>query len=454
MATKDSGSGDSTRVSIPVIEEEARFHKRRNTSGHVLITRKIEEHDRVIDEPLISEHYRIERVPINRAIDAPATIRSEGDSTIFPVMEEVAVVERKLILREEVHITRVRTESHQPQRIKLRRDTIEVNKRESQCGGGKTLRSNVMKTIVGLFDGHTEAQRAAQELSSSGLSGTEVEVVPKNGARPMSLDIASDLRRMGVPTEEIRHYSEGVKGGKSLVVVRTTEAEVERAVQSLERSGARDLDQRQGAMSAGATVPETRTEADRTVIPIIEEGVTVGKREVSKGGVRIYTRVTNEPVEQHVGLRQEHVEVERHPVNRAATPEEMRNLKEGSIEMTESAEEPVVSKQARVVEEVTAAKNVSQEDRTIRENVRKTHVDVEPHADDSPRPAGGHPANLTDEEYARTYGKSLASDPRYHNKDWTTVEPEARREWTTQRKGAWEEFKEMVRNAWDSMAGR
>jgi hypothetical protein len=57
------------------------------------------------------------------------------------------------------------------------------------------------------------------------------------------------------------------------------------------------------------------------------------------------------------------------------------------------------------------------------------------------------------DEYAYTYGETLASDPRYRGKNWATIEPEAKREWGTRHKGAWEEFKDRVRYAWEKMTG-
>src|SRR6185437_12028106 len=76
-------------------------------------------------------------------------------------------------------------------------------------------------------------------------------------------------------------------------------------------------------------------------------------------------------------LRQEHVNVERRPVNRPATEQDVRGLKEGSIEVRETAEEPVVTKQARVVEEVVVSKEVAQENRKVADTVRRSHVDVD-----------------------------------------------------------------------------
>ncbi|HEX8473257.1 MAG TPA: YsnF/AvaK domain-containing protein [Pyrinomonadaceae bacterium] len=110
-------------------------------------------------------------------------------------------------------------------------------------------------------------------------------------------------------------------------------------------------------------------------IPVVEEQLEVGKREVERGGVRVESRVTETPVEQQVNLREERVHVERHPVDRPVGDAE--NLfKEGTIEVTERGEEAVVSKQARVVEEVVVNKEVGERTETVSDTVRRTDVDV------------------------------------------------------------------------------
>jgi uncharacterized protein (TIGR02271 family) len=64
----------------------------------------------------------IERVPINRVVEAPIVARSEEDTLIIPLLEEVLVVEKRLLLKEELRITKKRIETHLPQRVTLRRE--------------------------------------------------------------------------------------------------------------------------------------------------------------------------------------------------------------------------------------------------------------------------------------------------------------------------------------------
>ena len=113
-----------------------------------------------------------------------------------------------------------------------------------------------------------------------------------------------------------------------------------------------------------------------TVLPVIEEQLRLGKRTVEKGAARVTTSVTEVPVEQSVNLREEHVSVERHAVDRPVENAPAA-FKEGTIEVTEMAEVPVVGKEARVVEEVVVGKNVTEHTETVRDTVKRTDVDVD-----------------------------------------------------------------------------
>ncbi|WP_147205799.1 YsnF/AvaK domain-containing protein, partial [Segetibacter aerophilus] len=120
-----------------------------------------------------------------------------------------------------------------------------------------------------------------------------------------------------------------------------------------------------------------RTSNDETSkIPIIEENLEVGKREVRSGGVRLRSRIVERPVEESVRLREERVNVERNRVDRPATEADFNAFDEKDIEMVERTEVPVVNKQARVVEEVSLNKEVSERNETVSDTVRKTEVDV------------------------------------------------------------------------------
>lgn len=112
-------------------------------------------------------------------------------------------------------------------------------------------------------------------------------------------------------------------------------------------------------------------------IPVIEENLEVGKKTVQTGGVRLQSRIVEQPVEETVRLREERVTVDREAVNRPATSQDLDNFKEGVIELSETVEVPVVTKEARVVEEISLGKETEERKETIRDTVRKTEVDVE-----------------------------------------------------------------------------
>ncbi len=122
---------------------------------------------------------------------------------------------------------------------------------------------------------------------------------------------------------------------------------------------------------------KNRNTSNDQTIPIIEENINVGKRVVQTGGVRVTTNMVETPVKETVRLREEHVKVERNPVNKPLPEGSFAPFEESSIELTERAEVPVVSKEARVVEEISIGKEVNQREETIQDTVRKTEVDVE-----------------------------------------------------------------------------
>jgi uncharacterized protein (TIGR02271 family) len=173
----------------------------------------------------------------------------------------------------------------------------------------------------------------------------------------------------GIPEEHAKVYEEGVKsGGIYMGVNPRTDEDAE----YFERNWT-----------------ETRGERvyrGETAIPVVEEELKVGKREVERGGVRVESRVEEVPVEQQVRLKEEHVHVERRAVDRPVGAGD-EAFREGSFEVTERAEEAVVAKEARVVEEVVVNKEVGERTETVRDTLRRTDVDVREVGGDDVRPA-------------------------------------------------------------------
>ncbi len=93
--------------------------------------------------------------------------------------------------------------------------------------------------------------------------------------------------------------------------------------------------------------------------------------------MRVTTRVEEVPVSEQVTLREETVDVHRRPVNREVTDADVANLQQGSFEVRERAEQAIVDKQARVVEEVVINKQVEDRTETVQDTVRRTDVDVQ-----------------------------------------------------------------------------
>ena len=115
---------------------------------------------------------------------------------------------------------------------------------------------------------------------------------------------------------------------------------------------------------------------DEISIPIIEEQIVVGKREVERGGARVRTTMTEKPVQETVSLREEKVTVERHKVDRAVDAN-TDAFKEGTFDVTTKTEVPVVAKQTRVVEEVVVGKEMTEHTETVRDTVKRTDVEVD-----------------------------------------------------------------------------
>ena len=121
--------------------------------------------------------------------------------------------------------------------------------------------------------------------------------------------------------------------------------------------------------------PTSGTGTDK--VQVIEENLQVGKQEVETGGARLTSRLVERPVEEHINLREEHVSVERTTVNRPVSAADLNAFEEKELELTEHAEVPVIAKEARVVEEVSLTKEVSEHEETIKDTVRSTEVEAE-----------------------------------------------------------------------------
>ncbi|MFT8243216.1 DUF2382 domain-containing protein [Roseomonas sp. BN140053] len=129
------------------------------------------------------------------------------------------------------------------------------------------------------------------------------------------------------------------------------------------------------ATASGTTGTAARTGGEE-VIPIVEEQIRIGKRETNHGRVRVRSYVVETPVNEQVMLREERVNVERRAVDLPVTAAD-DVFRERTIEAVEHAEEAVVAKEARVVEEVVIRKDATERTETVHDTVRRTEVQVE-----------------------------------------------------------------------------
>jgi uncharacterized protein (TIGR02271 family) len=113
---------------IPVVEEELKVGKRTVHTGAVTVTKQVHEREEIVDLPLERIEVEVVRVPVNEIVDRPVPMRTEDGVTIIPVLEEIQVVEKRLLLKEEVHIRRKLREEHHPQRVQLRREEVVIER--------------------------------------------------------------------------------------------------------------------------------------------------------------------------------------------------------------------------------------------------------------------------------------------------------------------------------------
>jgi uncharacterized protein (TIGR02271 family) len=249
------------------------------------------------------------------------------------------------------------------------------------------------QTVIAAYDRAGEAQRAVDALIEGDFSRDQVRLGTADDLRSeVGRESGSSTHRslgqkiahfFGLDDEHTATYSEAMRRGNSVVVVDArSEEEAQRATDILDRFDPIDIDQRVSEWEAtGWRRPAMDTEpaprsAEHSTIPVVEEQLQVGTRVVQSGGVRIFSRVREIPVEERVALREERATVTRRPTDRPVT-EADRPFEDKSFEVLESREEPVVAKSARVVEEVVVGKETRRREERVRDSVRKTEVDVQ-----------------------------------------------------------------------------
>ena len=293
------------------------------------------------------------------------------------------------------------------------------------------------QTITALYDNRQDAQDALAKLVAAGIPESSVRLVQgREGSTAQSTRAYDHTRDEGgfwgslkdlfMPEEDRYSYSEGLNRGGTMLTVSADDSKIRNVADILEQTNAVNLDEREaswrqegwsgytggttGAEAAGG-IPATGTSAgttglhatggassagsyasgatstpgvahdaqagSRETIPVVEERLNVGKRVTEQGRVRLRSYAVETPVNEQVNLREETVHVNRHRVDRPVTAADEALFAEKTIEATERVEEAVVSKDARVVEEVGLRKDATQHTETVTDKVRRTEVEVE-----------------------------------------------------------------------------
>lgn len=325
-------------------------------------------------------------------------------------------------------------------------------------------------TIVAVYASPSAAQAAANELKKNGFDSDDIYIGSgESSARPHEGGITGWFKRIFGQDrhEDEPYYENATQRGNVVLSVEASGGNLDNAADILNRHSPIDVHGEFGESAREAPRETVRETGGSGVVPVVNEELSVGKRSVLRGGVRIYTREVEEPVEEKVRLREEKVYVDRQPADRAATDADRRTDAEQVIEMKEYAEEPVVSKQARVTEEIRVGKDTTEREQTIRDTVRRTEVNVEDlakggdsalHSDfqrDFDTRYGASGGNYDEYAPAYNYGYAMAADPRYRGKRFDEVEPDLRSDYGRRYpNSAWEKMKDSIRYGWDKVTGK
>ncbi len=243
------------------------------------------------------------------------------------------------------------------------------------------------QTVIGIFQNKTEAETAIEQLERTGFNKSNIDITQGSSSQSANREKTKDRDSISEffsslfdSNDEADKYSNVAKNSECVVTVHANDSdEAIRAAEVLDSYGAMDVDDQNANAGHGDSKLERHlsdSDSDES-IPVIEEEMEVGKRQVETGKTRIRSRIIEKPVEERLRLREEHVNVSRNEVNREASDAELKNFKEMDMEITEHAEVPVVNKSTRVVEEISVDKDVEEHEETVRDTVRKTEVDID-----------------------------------------------------------------------------
>jgi stress response protein YsnF len=253
------------------------------------------------------------------------------------------------------------------------------------------------QTVIGIFNERDEPQEAVKELTSNGFTKSDIDVsnegilTEDDGSEREDGDTFGErverfFRNLFDDDDESTRYTNAAKSRFVVSVTARSSDEAMRASRILDEEGAIEVDDDSAATrshertASGDTTERTTADKESTSIPVVEEELNVGKREVETGRVRVRSRIIEKPVEQTLRLREEQVRVERTPADRPATERDFATP-DRELEVRTTAEVPVVTKEARVVEEVRLDKDVREREEIVRDKVRRKDVEVDEESD-------------------------------------------------------------------------
>ncbi len=253
------------------------------------------------------------------------------------------------------------------------------------------------ENVVAVFDTEAHADAAVRDLKAAGVPDHDISRHARDtmgGDRmetnaPVEQGFWGRLFGTEPPVHDRAVYDRTVESGGAVVAVRIqgSNGDGSRVLEILERHNPIDVDERAahyGLAGTGATVG-ARTEPARTgvadngndqVVQLSEEHLEIGKRAVNRGTTRLRRYTVETPIEENVTLRDETVSIERRPVS-GSHAVGADAFTDRTVEMTETREEAVVAKTARVTEELVIHKDVSERVEAVRDTVRRDEVEVE-----------------------------------------------------------------------------
>jgi uncharacterized protein (TIGR02271 family) len=246
--------------------------------------------------------------------------------------------------------------------------------------------------IIAIYDELAHADAAVRDLKAANVPSHAIHQHTKGAdATGSDTSIAAPDKGFwdslfGSETDEASVYQRSMASGSTVVTVTVPAEHFDSVSAILERHQPIDMEERTASYGlAAAPVSKAATPSmgatavaatDDTKIQLAEESLAVGKRAVSGGTTRIRRYVVETPVEEQVALRTEKVTIERRPVTDGRVVADA-DFTDKTIEMTETSEEAVISKTARVVEEVAIRKDMNERIETVKDTVRRDEVEIE-----------------------------------------------------------------------------